>query len=254
MVVIDNLVKGAGGQAVQAMNLALGHRGDARAGRWRDLSMLTESQASALLPVYAQFPVRPVRGEGSWIIDVDGQRWLDAYGGHAVASTGHSHPHVVRAIAEQAAQLIFYSTVLPHPNRELLAARIAALMPAGLDRSFFCNSGAEANENALSLARKRTGRELVVSVTGGWHGRTVATLAVHRRGQVRGRCPPGRNAAVTKIPFNDVDALERAIDDVGRGANCGAGAGHVRCARLLARVPAGGARCLHPAWRGAHLR
>ncbi len=89
------------------------------------------SRLSALLPVYAQFPVRPARGEGSWIIDIDGHRWLDAYGGHAVASTGHCHPHVVRAIAEQASQLIFYSTVLPHPNREQLAARIAALMPRG---------------------------------------------------------------------------------------------------------------------------
>jgi len=170
-------------------------------------------QDSALLPVYAQFHVRPARGEGSWIIDVEGNRWLDAYGGHAVASTGHCHPHVVRAIAQQASQLIFYSTVLPHPNRDLLAARLAALMPAGLDRSFFCNSGAEANENALGLARKRTGRELVVSVTGGWHGRTVATLAVtdgarYEIGARRAGMPLSQ-----KVPFDDVDALERAIDD-----------------------------------------
>ncbi len=168
---------------------------------------------SSLLPVYAQFPVQPVRGEGSWIIDVDGHRWLDAYGGHAVASTGHCHPHVVRAIAEQASQLIFYSTVLPHPNRELLAARIAALMPVGLDQIFFCNSGAEANENALALARKRTGRELVVSVTGGWHGRTVATLAVTDGAKYEAGARRAGMPLSLKTPFNDVEALERAIDD-----------------------------------------
>jgi len=168
---------------------------------------------SALLPVYAEFPVRPERGEGSWIIDVDGQRWLDAYGGHAVVNTGHCHPHVVRAIAEQASQLIFYSTVLPHPKRDLLASRLAALMPAGLDRAFFCNSGAEANENALALARKRTGRELVVSVTGGWHGRTVATLAVTDGAKYEAGARRAGMPLSLKTPFNDVDALERAIDD-----------------------------------------
>jgi acetylornithine/N-succinyldiaminopimelate aminotransferase len=66
-----------------------------------------ESDVPALLPVYAPMPVRPVRGHGSWLVDADGHEWLDAYGGHAVASTGHSHPDVVRAIAEQAAQLLF---------------------------------------------------------------------------------------------------------------------------------------------------
>ncbi len=167
----------------------------------------------ALLPVYSQFPLVSARGEGSWIIDTDGNRWLDAYGGHAVASTGHSHPHVVRAIAEQAAELIFYSTVLPHPKRAQLAERLVALMPEGLDQVFFCNSGAEANENAMSLARKRTGRSVIVSVTGGWHGRTVATLAVtdgakYEAGARRAEIPLSLN-----VPFNDVEAIERAIDD-----------------------------------------
>ena len=133
---------------------------------------------SALLPVYAEFPIRPVRGRGSWLIDEDGQEWLDAYGGHAVASTGHSHPDVVRAIAEQAGELLFYSTAVRHPLRIALAERLAASCPAPLERVFFCNSGAEANENALHLARKHTGRRTIVSVTGGWHGRTAATLAV----------------------------------------------------------------------------
>src|SRR4051812_16100642 len=110
--------------------------------------MLT-ARPPALLEVYAQFPVRPVRGRGSWLIDEDGDEWLDAYGGHAVAATGHCHPKVVSALAEQAAELLFYSTVVPHPLRDGLAEKLVELCPSPLARVFLCNSGAEANENAL---------------------------------------------------------------------------------------------------------
>lgn len=165
-----------------------------------------------LLPVYAQMPVRPVSGRGSWLVDEEGREWLDAYGGHAVAATGHSHPHVVRAIAEQAARLLFYSSAVPHPNRERLAARLAGLCPPPLERLFFCNSGAEANENALALARRHTGRETVVSLRGGWHGRTAATLAVtdgarYEEGARRAGVPLSR-----KVPVDDIRALEAAVD------------------------------------------
>jgi acetylornithine/succinyldiaminopimelate/putrescine aminotransferase len=167
----------------------------------------------ALLPVYAQMPVHPVSGHGSWLVDEDGQEWLDAYGGHAVASTGHSHPDVVRAISEQAARLLFYSTVVPHPAREELARALARLAPDPLERAFFCNSGAEANENALHLARKTTGRQGMVSLAGGWHGRTVATLAVtdgakYEEGARRAGMPLSR-----KVAFNDIAALDLAVDD-----------------------------------------
>jgi len=165
-----------------------------------------------LLPVYAQFPVRPVSGRGSWLIDEAGEEWLDAYGGHAVSSTGHSHPAVVRAIAEQAGRLLFYSTAVPHPNRELLADRLVGLCPEPLSLVFFCNSGAEANENALHLARRLTGRKAIVSLAGGWHGRTVACLAVtdgarYEEGALRAGMPLSR-----KIPFNQLEGLERAIN------------------------------------------
>ena len=76
--------------------------------------MLTETASDALLPVYATFPLRAASGHGSWLVDEEGEEWLDAYGGHAVASCGHSHPDVVAAIADQAAKLIFYSTAVPH--------------------------------------------------------------------------------------------------------------------------------------------
>jgi acetylornithine/succinyldiaminopimelate/putrescine aminotransferase len=170
-------------------------------------------QFGALLPVYAQFPVRPVRGHGSWLTDEDGHEWLDAYGGHAVANTGHSHPHVVAAIADQAARLLFYSTAVPHPNRERLAEELARRCPAPLERAFFCNSGAEANENALHLARKHTGRQQIVSISGGWHGRTVATLAVTDGEKYRNGARLAGMPLSTVVPFGDVAALEAAIDE-----------------------------------------
>ena len=175
--------------------------------------MLETPTASALLPVYAQLPMVPVSGRGSLLFDAQGQAWLDAYGGHAVASTGHSHPQVVRAISEQAAALLFYSTVLPHPLREQLAQALVARCPSALCAAFFCNSGAEANENALHLARKIAGRSLVVAIEGGFHGRTAATQAITSGAKFaatarRAGLPLGR-----MVPFNDVAALDAALDD-----------------------------------------
>lgn len=174
---------------------------------------MTDHGGGAWLPVYSQFPVRAVSGQGSWIVDDQGQKWLDAYGGHAVASTGHSNPDVVRAIGEQAARLIFYSTAIPHSAREELAELIASLCPAPLGKVFFCNSGAEANENALGLARKVTGRQRIVSVTGGWHGRTAATLAVTDGPKYEEAARRSGIPLSVKVPFNDVAAMGAAIDD-----------------------------------------
>ena len=174
---------------------------------------LSASGEGALLPVYAPMPLRAVSGHGSWLVDENGEEWLDAYGGHAVSSTGHSHPRVVKAIADQAAALLFYSTAVPHAARERLAARLAELCPVPLERVFLCNSGAEANENALHIARKFTGRQTVVTLTGGWHGRTAATLACcdgarYEEGARRAGMPLSRRAT-----FNDLPSLSSALDD-----------------------------------------
>jgi acetylornithine/N-succinyldiaminopimelate aminotransferase len=174
---------------------------------------VTLTPSAALLPVYAQFPIRPVRGRGSWLTDEDGNDWLDAYGGHAVAATGHSHPDVVRAIASQAEALLFYSTAVPHPLREELAERLASLCPDPLARVFFCNSGAEANENALHLARKWTGRKTAVSLLGGWHGRTAATLACTDGARYEDAASRSGIPLSRKVPADDVAALEAAVDD-----------------------------------------
>jgi acetylornithine/N-succinyldiaminopimelate aminotransferase len=182
------------------------------AGGSTEPSAVPLSRCPALLPVYAPFPIHAVSGHGSWLVDEDGNEWLDAYGGHAVAATGHSHPHVVRAVAEQAATLLFYSTAIAHPLREQLAERLAALCPDPLGRVFFCNSGAEANENALHLARRATGRMRVVSVLGGWHGRTVATLACTDGARYEATAASSGIPLSTKVPADDIPALERAVD------------------------------------------
>ncbi len=167
---------------------------------------------SALLPVYAQFPIRPVRGRGSWLIDEQGDEWLDAYGGHAVAATGHSHPDVVRAIAEQASELLFYSSAVAHPVREQLAEKLVELCPTPLTRVFLCNSGAEANENALHIARRHTGRQTIVSVRGGWHGRTAATLACTDGAKYEEAARHSGIPLSRKVPFDDIAALDAAVD------------------------------------------
>ncbi len=167
---------------------------------------------AAWLPVYAQMPLTAVSGHGSWLVDDRGQEWLDAYGGHAVASTGHCHPHVVQAIQDQAAALIFYSTAVPLRLREELADRIAERCPGDLSKVFFCNSGAEANENALGLARKATGRQRIVSVSGGWHGRTAACLAVTDGAKYEAGARRAGLALSSKVPFNDAAAMEAAVD------------------------------------------
>ena len=189
-----------------------------RSGETADVVLQTPTASlparpTALLPVYAQFPVRPVRGRGSWLTDENGAEWLDAYGGHAVAATGHCHPEVVRAVSEQAAELLFYSTAVPLPVRDRLAEKLVQLCPAPLARVFFCNSGAEANENALHLARRYTERQTIVSVRGGWHGRTAATLACtdgarYEEAARRSGIPLSR-----KVPFDDTSALTAAVDD-----------------------------------------
>ena len=169
------------------------------------LSVSGEDEPSpALLPVYAQMPLRAVSGHGSWLVDDEGNEWLDAYGGHAVASTGHSHPRVVEAIAAQAGTLLFYSTAVPHYGREMLADRLAGLCPDPLGQVFLCNSGAEANENALHLARRHTDRQSVVTLTGGWKGaRSPPSPAVTGRNTRQGRVgrgcrfPAERNSTIS---------------------------------------------------------
>ncbi|MFI5402958.1 MAG: aspartate aminotransferase family protein [Planctomycetota bacterium] len=129
------------------------------------------------IPSYARIDVVVIRGEGSFVYDVDGTRYLDLYGGHAVAILGHAPGRVADAIAMQARDLLFYSNVVHLPVRARAAERLCRIAPWPDAKAFFCNSGTEANETALKIARRATGRSRVVAFRGGFHGRTVGALA-----------------------------------------------------------------------------
>jgi acetylornithine/N-succinyldiaminopimelate aminotransferase len=102
---------------------------------------------------YKKMPISVERGEGSWVWTSDGEKYLDLYGGHAVCATGHSHPHVVKAIKEQAEKVLFYSNLVYSKVRAKAAEKLVSVAPDGLTKAFFCNSGTEANENAMRMAR-----------------------------------------------------------------------------------------------------
>jgi acetylornithine aminotransferase/acetylornithine/N-succinyldiaminopimelate aminotransferase len=162
------------------------------------------------LPTYTKPPVALVRGEGVTVWDTEGNSYLDLYGGHCVALLGHCPPRVVEAIRQQAGELLFSSNAMYSPVRAEAAQKLAALAPDGLGRVFFCNSGTEANEAALKLARAFTGRSGIVSMEGGFHGRTLGSLATtwgdHYHAPYRSALPETRF-----VPFGDIDAAEAVL-------------------------------------------
>ena len=125
-----------------------------------------------LFDVYALYPVEPVRGAGNFVYDAAGTEYLDLYGGHAVISVGHAHPDYVRALGEQAARLGFYSNSVENSLQRGLADRLGRMSGYDDYALFLCNSGAEANENALKLASFQTGRSKVLAFGKAFHGRT----------------------------------------------------------------------------------
>jgi acetylornithine/N-succinyldiaminopimelate aminotransferase len=169
---------------------------------------------SSLLPTYARSDVTFVSGEGSWLVDADGNRCLDFLGGLAVTSFGHCNPAVTQAAHEQLDRLWHTSNLYWSEPMEALAERLSSRF--GGAAAFFCNSGAEANESALKYARKATGKAGVVALEGGFHGRTLGALSV--TGQPAKRAPfeplaPG----ATFVAPNDVEALAAAV---GPGTGC----------------------------------
>lgn len=168
------------------------------------MSLLTTISPSALLPVEI------VRGEGARLYTADGAALWDFYGGHAVALLGQAHPGWVRALTEQASTLSFVTTVAPLALRDRAAERLAAF--GRMDRVFFVNSGAEANEAALKVARKATGRSVIVAMEHGFHGRTMACLGVTQSGSYRAQHAPV-HGAVRFVPYGDLQALAAALDE-----------------------------------------
>ncbi len=174
------------------------------------MSDLATARPSALLDVYAQLDLEPVRGEGPYLYTAAGDRYLDFYGGHAVALLGYGHPALTQALDAQARALHFQSNAVPMAVRERAAEALLRFGPAGLDKVFFVNSGAEANENALRIAFRATGRAQVVAVEGAFHGRTAGAGAA-TWGSGRWYGFPGAPFTVTHVPFDDPEALEAAV-------------------------------------------
>ena len=170
------------------------------------------SVMSPELPTYTRWPIGLVRGSGSTVWDEDGKSYLDLYGGHAVCSTGHCHPKVVEAIAAQARELLFYSNVVRLPVRTRAAEAILAHAREPLASVFFLNSGTEAAENAMRLARRATGRSDVITFTGAFHGRTADAISAAGLPKYRELARP--NVPGHRIvPFGDLTALESALDE-----------------------------------------
>src|SRR6185436_1839249 len=139
---------------------------------------MTTEERRWLLPVYPHAPIEPVRGDGVMLTTRDGREVIDFYGGHAVALLGYGHPRLLAVLREQAETLFFQSNVVPLEVRARAGRRLIGFGPQGLTRAFLVNTGAEANENALRLALRKTGRTRVVAVEGAFHGRTAAAGAL----------------------------------------------------------------------------
>ena len=161
--------------------------------------------------VYTLLPFEPVRGDGVWLEDATGRRILDLYGGHAVAALGYGHPALVEAVSRQTATMIFQSNAVRVAVRDRAAEKLAAFAGSGLERVFFVNSGGEANENALRLALRLTGRHHVVAVEHGFHGRTAAAAAVSYGSDKGWYGFPRLPFDVSFVPRDDVDALVAAV-------------------------------------------
>lgn len=163
-----------------------------------------------VLPTYAKFPFVLERGEGCWVWDDRGNRYLDFYGGHAVALLGHCPPAVVRAIEEQSNRLLFYSNLAYNAVRARAARALVELCGVPGSQVFFCNSGAEANESAMRVARLVTGRRTIVATLGGFHGRTAGALAATGIDKYK-KGVTGLGTDVTHVPFGDLAAADRAL-------------------------------------------
>lgn len=162
-----------------------------------------------LFDVYPLFDVEIVRGNGCYTYDTAGTEYIDLYGGHAVISIGHSHPHYLKALENQARNLVFYSNSVHNSLQQKLADKLGA--QSGYDdyALFLVNSGAEANENAMKLASFHTGKSRIVAFSKAFHGRT--SLAVEATDNPKIVAPVNANNRVTFVPFGDIDAVKAEL-------------------------------------------
>ena len=162
-----------------------------------------------LFNVYSLYPIEPVRGKGCYVYDAAGTEYLDLYGGHAVISIGHAQPDYVRAVQEQVARLGFYSNSVENSLQVKLAERLGRISGYDDYRLFLCNSGAEANENALKLASFHTGRSKALAISKAFHGRTSGAVAVTDNPAISS--PFNRTPNVEFTPLNDIGAMRAKL-------------------------------------------
>ncbi|PIF01040.1 MAG: aspartate aminotransferase family protein [Maribacter sp.] len=163
-----------------------------------------------LFDVYPLYNVTPISTKGIVITDDKGQEYLDFYGGHAVISVGHSHPHYIKRIKNQLDKIGFYSNAVQNPLQEELATKLGKLSQCENYNLFLCNSGAEANENALKLASFQTGKSRVIAFRNSFHGRTSAAVATTDNEKIN--APINKQQKVTFLPFDDSRAFEIEIE------------------------------------------
>src|SRR5215210_1405766 len=167
-----------------------------------------------LFDVYPLNEITIVKAKGSYVWDDKGEQYLDLYGGHAVISIGHTHPHWVKRIEEQLEKIAFYSNSIRIPLQQELADKLGKVSGKENYQLFLCNSGAEANENALKLASFYNGRKKIIAFTKAFHGRT--SLAVAATDNPNIVAPVNQTDNVVFLPFNDESALENYFNEHGR--------------------------------------
>ena len=162
-----------------------------------------------LFDVYPLFDITPVKAKGCYVWDAEGKKYLDLYGGHAVISIGHSHPHYIKKITNQLSDIGFYSNSIQNPLQHELAEKLGKISGCPDYQLFLCNSGAEANENAVKLASFVTGRKKFISYTKSFHGRTSAAVALTDNPKIIAPVNETDNAVI--LPFNDLEATEKVL-------------------------------------------
>jgi acetylornithine/N-succinyldiaminopimelate aminotransferase len=177
-----------------------------------NFSEIKEAEDRYQVASYAKLGISVERGRGALVWTSEGEEYLDLYGGHAVCAAGHSHPKVVRAIREQAESVLFYSNLVYSSVRACAAEKLVSIAPPVLEKAFFCNSGTEANENAMRMARLVTGREKIITFGGGFHGRTADAISATFLGKYRELGRPNVPGHVSAV-FGEIESIEAAADE-----------------------------------------
>ena len=177
-----------------------------------NFSEIEKLEETFQLATYAKMNIAVERGAGAWIWTSEGEKYLDLYGGHAVCATGHAHPLVVEALKNQAEKVLFYSNLVYSDVRAKAAEKLVSIAPENLTKAFFCNSGTEANENAMRMARMATQREKIITFSGGFHGRTADAISATFLGKYREIGRPNVPHHVC-AEFGNIESVRELADD-----------------------------------------